>query len=309
MSAEGDEISGSLCEKGILYAKEEMTNPTRNIATSVRVTGGTLSMLSVKTAAPIPKGKIFEVTHAVHQITACAPVQVGDIILKNAADTNIDMVATRHVPRRGYIFDLDGTLLDSAGVWNKINRGFFVKRGIDFPENYQHSIAAMPFEQVAIYTKERFSLPESPAELMQEFLADSIDAYSHEVALKPGAKAYLTRLYKTGHKLAVATAAPRALLTPALKNHGIYELFDAIITTQDAGFGKTRPDVFIMAAQKINHAPTECIVFDDILPAIISAKSADFITCGVRDDQPPQDWNEIKRIAHYTINNFKGIGF
>jgi len=299
--------TGQQCEKGDAYAREEMTNPTRNITTSVQVRGGTLPTLSVKTARPIPKGKIFDVVAATHRITCDAPVYVNDVILRDAAGTGIDMLATRNVPLRAYIFDLDGTLLDTASIWDVLNRAFFKKRSIPFPEDYQASIAALPFPEVALYTKNRFNLPDTQEELMAEFLADAIHAYAHNVALKPGARDYLQRLKDAGHRLAVATAAPRELLTPALKNNDIYHLFDAICTTQDAGHGKTRPDVFLLAAQKINAPPQACVVFDDILPALQSAKQAGMLTCGVRDDQRAEVWAEIQQVADFTLLDFRDV--
>jgi HAD superfamily hydrolase (TIGR01509 family) len=302
-------VTGNRCEIGIEYGKKELTDPTRNITTSVRISGGSLPMLSVKTASPIPKKAIMDVVSEIHKITCAAPVQAGDVVLANAASTGVDIVATRNVPLRAYIFDLDGTLLDSAFIWSRINRVFFEKRGIPYPTDYQQSIAAMPFPQVAAYTKERFGLPETPDQLMNEFLASAVDAYTHEIEMKPGAKDYLLRLRAAGHKLAVATAAPPAFHVPALEKHGIYGLFDAICTTQDAGAGKTRPDVFLLAAQKIGAQPVDCVVFDDILPAIQSAKSVGMTTCGVYDTPANGDWPAIRETADYTIYDFRDITF
>jgi HAD superfamily hydrolase (TIGR01509 family) len=303
------EVSGHLCDKGIAYGREELTNPTRNVTTSVRVKGGTMPMLSVKTAQPIPKGAIRRVIGEIHKITCTAPVQMGDVILSDAAGTDVDIIATRHVPMRAYIFDLDGTLLDSAGIWNKINREFFRIRNIPFPEDYQKIIGAMPFREVAVYTKDTFRLPESPEELMEEFRNSAMDAYAKEVEMKPGAKEYLFRLRENGFKMAVATAAPPEFHEPALKNHGIYDLFDVICTTQDVNCGKNKPDVFLLAAEKLNTNPGDCVVFDDILAAVKSAKGAGMTVCGVYDNQGAEDWAEIQRIADFTLLDFRDIGF
>jgi len=93
-------ITGHQCKAGIAYAKEEITNPTRNIATSVRITGGDMPMLSVKTAKPIPKGAIFDVIKAVHAVTMIAPVEIGDTVLADAAGYGVNIVATRRVALR-----------------------------------------------------------------------------------------------------------------------------------------------------------------------------------------------------------------
>ena len=93
------QVSGNKCPAGIEYAQEELTNPTRNIATSVRVVGGDMPMLSVKTAKPIPKGEIMNTVNAIHRLTITAPVKIGDIVLANAIGTGVDIVATRNIER------------------------------------------------------------------------------------------------------------------------------------------------------------------------------------------------------------------
>ena len=93
----GINVSGNQCPTGIDYAQEELTNPTRNIATSVRVIGGDMPMLSVKTINPIPKGLIMDVVKAIHQVQMKAPVAIGDIVLADVIGTGIDIVATRNI--------------------------------------------------------------------------------------------------------------------------------------------------------------------------------------------------------------------
>jgi len=91
------EVSGHVCKIGEKYAKEEVTNPVRNIATSVRVEGGDFAMLSVKPNIPVPKGKIMDCVREIHKISVKAPVRIGDVILSDAAGTGIDFIATRNV--------------------------------------------------------------------------------------------------------------------------------------------------------------------------------------------------------------------
>jgi len=90
-------VIGNQCPAGVDYAYEEMTNPTRNIATSVRVLGGEIPMLSVKTSRPIPKAVIMDAVKAIHQVKMNAPVAIGDIVLANVVGTGVDIVATRQV--------------------------------------------------------------------------------------------------------------------------------------------------------------------------------------------------------------------
>ena len=92
-------VSGNDCKIGERYANEEITNPTRNIAASVKIAFGKFHMLSVKTQRPIPKNKIADCMKAVRGLVVEAPVNTGDVIIANAAGTGVNMVATRDVAR------------------------------------------------------------------------------------------------------------------------------------------------------------------------------------------------------------------
>ena len=90
-------IEGNSCKRGAVYGKKEVTNPTRIVTTTVRVKNGNMPVVSVKTAQDIPKGKIFDCVEALRDVCVEAPVQIGDVILENAAGTGVDIVATGNV--------------------------------------------------------------------------------------------------------------------------------------------------------------------------------------------------------------------
>ena len=90
-------VTGNTCKRGDVYARKEVTDPTRIVTSTVRVSGGRIPMVSVKTKEDIPKDKIFECVRALKGIQVSAPVHIGDIILKNVADTGVDIVATKNV--------------------------------------------------------------------------------------------------------------------------------------------------------------------------------------------------------------------
>lgn len=91
-------VTGNTCPRGESYAKKEVANPTRIVTTTVKVRGGILDMVSVKTKTDIPKGKIFDCVKAMKGMEVPAPICIGDVILGNVADTGVDIVATRNVP-------------------------------------------------------------------------------------------------------------------------------------------------------------------------------------------------------------------
>lgn len=88
-------VTGNKCPRGKEYAVKESTNPTRVITTTVKVKGGLLNRLPVKTKGDIPKGKIFECMKVIDRIEVQAPISVGDIIVKDVLGTGVDIVAAR----------------------------------------------------------------------------------------------------------------------------------------------------------------------------------------------------------------------
>lgn len=91
------QVSGNNCPRGAAYGEKELTNPTRIVTSTVRVAGRKDTVVAVKTASDIPKGKIMECMKALQDIEVKAPVHIGDVILENVADTDVNIVATRNV--------------------------------------------------------------------------------------------------------------------------------------------------------------------------------------------------------------------
>ena len=82
---------------------------------------------------------------------------------------------------KGAIFDLDGTIIDSMNVWEKIDIEFFEKRNIDMPNDYMEKVNIMSFEEAAKYTIERFNLKESKEDLIKEWNEMAIYEYSNNI--------------------------------------------------------------------------------------------------------------------------------
>lgn len=93
-------VEGNHCKRGEIYAQKECVSPTRIVTTTVKVQDGEIPMLSVKTASDIPKSKIRECMDAVRNIVAIAPIEMGDVILHNVAETGVDIIATKKVGKR-----------------------------------------------------------------------------------------------------------------------------------------------------------------------------------------------------------------
>ena len=91
------DVKGNTCKRGDLYARDEVTNPTRVVTSIVKVKGGNLAAVSCKTASVIPKSKIFDILAEIKPVVVEAPVKIGDVIVANVAGTGVDVVATKNI--------------------------------------------------------------------------------------------------------------------------------------------------------------------------------------------------------------------
>lgn len=208
---------------------------------------------------------------------------------------------------KAMIFDLDGTLLDSMNVWRKIDIDFLGKRGFDVPADYLEAITPMGFLNAAKYTKERFGFAESVEEIEEEWLRMAEYAYTYEVELKPGAKEFLQMCHEKGIQLAAATSSLERLFLPALKHHEIDGLFATAVTTKQVGEDKRSPKIYQMAAERLGVAPEECVVFEDIVLGVKTARDAGFYTVGVFDACSNRDIPAMEAASHKYIREYREL--
>lgn len=94
-----DSVTGNFCPRGAKYGLQEVKNPTRVITSTVRIEGSNLPMCPVKSADPIPKGKLFEAMKEINKIHVKAPVHIGDVLLDDLAGSGVALIATRDMER------------------------------------------------------------------------------------------------------------------------------------------------------------------------------------------------------------------
>jgi HAD superfamily hydrolase (TIGR01509 family) len=205
---------------------------------------------------------------------------------------------------RAAIFDLDGTLIDSMGVWEKIDIDFLAKRKLSVPKNYINEICAKSFREAAAYTINLFSLQENVDDVIDEWNRMAMDEYSYHVPLKPYAKEYLLFLKDRGIKLGTATALPKMLYEPVLRNNNVYDLFDACTSTDEVIRGKESPDIYLLAAKKLGVNPHDCIAFEDVLPGVRGIVAAGMQAYGVYDKFSAHEKEQIQKIAKGYIYDF-----
>lgn len=204
---------------------------------------------------------------------------------------------------KGHIFDLDGTLTKSNHVWSKIDEDFLGKRGIEVPEDYFKQVSAMNFEQVAVYTNDRFSLGENIQDIMKEWFDMAVYEYTNVIGLCGNAGEYVRRLKDQGRKIALATASTEELYRPVLKRNGILDFFDCFVSTEQVKRGKGFPDVYELAAEKLGLEARDCVVYEDIVEGIKGAKAGGFFAVACLNDHYSHDWDEMRDIADEIVED------
>ena len=105
------------------------------------------------------------------------------------------------------IFDMDGTLIDSNGIWRQVDEAFLAKRGYPYTREYYEGVAHTIFPMAAKFTKAYCHLEESEEKIMAEWMQMAGDAYAVRVPIKPGVREYLDRCRTAGERMIVLTSS------------------------------------------------------------------------------------------------------
>jgi len=203
------------------------------------------------------------------------------------------------------IFDMDGTLVDSMGYWQSLEREFLIQKGVtEGIDEILERTKPMTLEEASTLFIETFHMAGTPAQLADEIHAIMEGHYRHDVLPKPGAKEYLDRLRDRGVKMCVASATPAPLIRLCLERLGLCHYFDFILSCVDVGAGKSRPDVYLECARRLDAKPGEIAVFEDAVYAVRSSKAAGFYVVGVQDRCNTGFWEEIASTAHETVGDW-----
>lgn len=204
------------------------------------------------------------------------------------------------------IFDFDGTLAFTAQLWREVDEAFLSKRGIAYEPDYARMLTVLGFSQGAQYTIERFGLDERPEDICLEWNEMGSLLYRTRVELREGAESYIRALRGLGIPIALATANDIQVLR-SMELVDVDALFDEIVCGSDVKVGKDRPDIYVEAARRLGVPCDACIVFEDIVHGILSAKSVGMATCAVRSNDPTQVFEDVAAAADLTLESWQGL--
>lgn len=201
------------------------------------------------------------------------------------------------------IFDLDGTLIDSNGVWVEVDKIFLARRNAPYTKEYYEGVAHTILTNCAIFTKEYLHLEESCEEIIAEWMELASGQY-HDIPLKPGVREYLDRCKEAGHRMIIFTACVPEHCRAALEHHRLTSYFEQIIYAQELGVDKKSPAIFRKVAEMFGVKPKDCVLFDDSLTACKSAKAAGMTVVGVYDAHFRDSEPDMRELCDQYIQGF-----
>ena len=202
------------------------------------------------------------------------------------------------------LFDMDGTLIDSNGIWKDVDTRFLEKRGLPYTQEYYEGVAHTIFPLAAKFTKEFCHLPESEEAIMAEWMDMAGDLYGTSVPVKPGVRAYLEKLRDAGERMMVVTSAVPVHCRTALTHLGLMPYFERIVFAQELHREKKDPALWRLAAETAGVSPEDCTLYDDSVEACRGAKAAGMHTVGVADPYFASTADEMARTCDRYISSF-----
>ncbi|MCF7913025.1 MAG: HAD family phosphatase [Candidatus Cloacimonetes bacterium] len=209
---------------------------------------------------------------------------------------------------KAVIFDLDGTLIDSMGIWRNVDIEYLQKRGIEVtPDLFTNLPQGNSFSELAHYVKDKFNLPDSIETICNEWTQMVKGHYENQLKLRPGVMELLRFLKKKHILMAVGTSNSLELTQSALKNNKVSDYFRVVISGDTHLRGKPFPDIFIEAAKNLDLSADECLVIEDTLVGVLSAKAAGMRVIAIKEPDSQSDWFRIKQEADFAVSHFEEI--
>ena len=205
---------------------------------------------------------------------------------------------------KAYVFDFDGTLVDSMSYWGDAVKQVLDEEKVEYPDNIVEILTPLGYTGMADYFVNNLGLATRVDRIMKMFGQLLYEKYRDLIPAKSGVYETLTELKGRGQRLYVLTAGPHVVVDVCLKRLGVYELFDAVWSTDDFGMVKSDPRIYLAAAERIGVQPSDIAFFDDNITNIKTAKTAGLRTFGVYDPSGDGFADELKAISDNYVVSF-----
>jgi HAD superfamily hydrolase (TIGR01509 family) len=185
------------------------------------------------------------------------------------------------------VFDMDGVLIDSEPVWERVRRKFTADHGGQWPDDAQDRMMGMSTGEWSAYMSEDFGVGLPPRRVAELVIAEMMAEYQVHLPLLPGAVDAVRRLAGRW-TLGIASSAPKSLIEAVLDGSGLRGAFAAAVSSEEVPRGKPAPDVYLEAARRLGVSPASCAAVEDSSNGLRSAAAAGLAVIAVpRPEYPP----------------------
>lgn len=205
-----------------------------------------------------------------------------------------------------YLFDFDGTLVDSMPIWSAVMKKILDDTNTPYGADIIKTITPLGAVGTAKYFIELGS-PLSLDEILKKMAENLVREYTENVPAKEGVVEALKIMKARGDSINVLTASPHVTLDPCLKRLGVFDLFDFVWSCDDFGTGKADPNIYKMAAERLGKKVDEVIFVDDNLGADKTAKGAGMTVYGIYDESSAEYEEEMKKATDRYIYKFEEL--
>ena len=208
---------------------------------------------------------------------------------------------------RTYLFDFDGTLVDSMPSYISAMLRILDESNIPYENDIIKIITPLGYWGTAKFYVERLGVELSEAEIVARMNRYVYDEYAYRIQAKPNVINTIEELKHRGADLNVLTASPHAVLDVCLKRLGLFDYFTNIWSCDDFQTTKANPEIYKMAASKIGKDVDKILFLDDNYNADKTAADAGMKVCGVYDPSSEEYTEDIKRVSHHYVTDFSQI--
>ncbi len=205
-----------------------------------------------------------------------------------------------------YLFDFDGTLVDSMPTYVASMLKILDDEGIEYGEDIVKIITPLGLLGTAKYYI-GLGVKRSIDDIVDKMRAYMLDEYFYNIPAKNNVIDVLKELKARGAGLHVLTASPHVTLDACLKRLGIFGMFENVWSCDDFNTTKADPEIYRMAAERIGAPVSEILFLDDNLNADLTAKSAGMKVCGVFDESSREYTDEIRAATDHYIKDFSEL--
>jgi HAD superfamily hydrolase (TIGR01509 family) len=212
------------------------------------------------------------------------------------------------------VFDLDGVILQTEEVWDRVRGRYVVERGGRYDGEAQRAMMGMSAPEWSRYLAEELGVPGTPEEISADIVCLMEERYRQELPLIPGASEAVERL-AARWTLGLASSSNRPLIDTALALSGLDKFFAATVSSEEVARGKPDPDVYLEAADRLGAAPERCAAVEDSHSGIRSAKTAGMRVIAIPNPSFPPDAEalaladlELKSISDLDVDAVEAIG-